>query len=130
MAFGGLLAAIAVQPMASGNLGLTLALWLLAGILVVQCLLAVYFWLESYVVITAYRILCVGHNLLRSGVSLSLPISQVQDIRLDRPTAGRLLGYGTLASESAGLALRFIPYPEQLYIEMCGLIFKDSGSDD
>jgi hypothetical protein len=130
MAFGGMLAAIAVQPMASGNLTLTLALWLLAGFLAVQCVLDSYFWLGNYVVITGYRILCVGQNLLRSGVSLSLPLTQVQDIHLVRPTAGRLLGYGTLVSESAGITLRFIPYPEQAYIEICSLIFRDHSSDD
>jgi hypothetical protein len=129
-AFGGVLAALAVQPMASGDLGLTLALWLLAGILVVQCLLAVYLWLEHYLVITNQRILVAEQNLLRSGVRLSLPLTQVQDIRLERSAAGRLFGYGTLVSDSARLVLRFIPYPEQAYIEVCGLIFKDPGSED
>jgi hypothetical protein len=130
MAFGGVLAALAVQPVASGDPGLTLVIWLLAGVLVVQCLLAVYFWLDNYVVVTSQRILLSELSLLRSGLRLSLPLSQVQDIRLERSPAGRLLGYGTLVSDSAGLILRFIPYPEQFYQEVCGLVFGDPGSGD
>ena len=48
-----------------------------------------------------------------------------------------MLGYGEFVLESAGQeqALRtipFLPYPEQLYLEVCGLIFpskKDEGDD-
>jgi hypothetical protein len=47
-----------------------------------------------------------------------------------RTTIGRILGYGEFIVESAGQDqalrnVRFIPYPEQLYLEVCGLIFKD-----
>jgi hypothetical protein len=43
---------------------------------------------------------------------------------------GRLLGYGNFIVESAGQnqALRIVdhlPYPEQLYLEVCGLIFQE-----
>ena len=48
-----------------------------------------------------------------------------------RSAMGQLLGYGEFILESAGQdqALRnvdYIPYPEQLYLEVCGLIFKDT----
>jgi hypothetical protein len=54
-----------------------------------------------------------------------------------RSSLGRLLGYGEFILESAGQdqALRVVdhlPYPEQLYLEVCGLIFpgrKDDGDD-
>jgi len=26
--------------------------------------------------------------------------------------------------------VNFLPYPEQLYLEVCGLIFKDKGDSD
>jgi len=53
----------------------------------------------------------------------------------DTELAGRLLGYGSLAARSGGgrrlfPRVRHLPYPEQLYIEVCGLIFKDPGGDD
>ena len=49
---------------------------------------------------------------------------------------GRVFGYGTFDLESAGQdqALKkvdFIPYPEQLYLEVCALLFpsKDPADD-
>jgi hypothetical protein len=49
-----------------------------------------------------------------------------------RSFSGRLLGFGEFIVESAGQdqALRnidHIPYPEQLYLEVCGMLF---GNDD
>jgi hypothetical protein len=43
---------------------------------------------------------------------------------------GRILGYGKFILESAGqdqalTNVDYLPYPEQLYLEVCGLIFKD-----
>jgi hypothetical protein len=48
-----------------------------------------------------------------------------------------MLGYGTFILESAGQdqalsTVDYIPYPEQLYLEVCSLIFKplkDDGDD-
>jgi len=130
MAFGGVLAALAVQPLTDGDLGLRVAIWLMAGFLVLQCPLAVYFWLDYHFVVTTQRVLLAERSLFRSGVRLSLPLSQMTDLRFERPPAGRILGYGTLVSNSAGLTLRFLPYPEQLYLEIVGLIFKDPGTGD
>ena len=52
----------------------------------------------------------------------------------ERSFLGRLLGYGTFILESAGQdqalsRVDHIPYPEQLYLEVCALIFpqKDGG---
>lgn len=130
MAFGGILAALAAQPLTDGDLGLRLALWLLAAALVLQCLHAAYSWLDYYFVVTNQRVLLAERSLLRSGVRLSLPLSQMTDLRMHMPAAGRLLGYGTLVSDSARLTLRFLPYPEVLYLEVSGLIFKDPGTVD
>jgi hypothetical protein len=130
MAFGGVLAALATQPVTRGDLGLRLAVWLLAGVLVVQCVLAVYSWFDYHFVVTSSRILVCQRSLFRSEVRVSLPLSQLADLRLQRSAAGRLFGYGSLISDSAGLTLGFIPYPEQLYLEVTGLLFKDPGTDD
>ena len=64
-----------------------------------------------------------------------MPLTKVTDMRFERSAMGRLLGYGTFIVESAGQdqALRqvdHLPYPEQLYLEVCGLIFKDPGAGD
>src|SRR6266581_66629 len=62
-------------------------------------------------------------------------IWKVIDMSFQRSFAGRLLGYGEFIVESAGQdqALRtidHIPYPEQLYLEVCGRIFKDAAAQE
>ena len=59
-----------------------------------------------------------------------VPLTKVTDMSFRRSSMGRVLGYGEFILESAGQdpALRVadhLPYPEQLYLEVCGLIFKD-----
>ncbi len=61
-----------------------------------------------------------------------MPLTKVTDMSFQRTFAGRILGYGEFIVESAGQdqALRnidHIPYPEQLYLEVCGMLF---GSND
>jgi hypothetical protein len=65
-----------------------------------------------------------------------LPLTKVTDMRFERSARGRVFGYGKFVVESAGQeqALRevdYLPYPEQLYLEVCGLIFTpDKGDSD
>jgi uncharacterized membrane protein YdbT with pleckstrin-like domain len=85
-------------------------------------------WSVNYFVVTSHRlILAKGFVVRKVGM---LPLTKVTDMSFQRTTIGRILGYGEFIVESAGQdqALRnvkFIPYPEQLYLEVCGLIFKD-----
>jgi hypothetical protein len=83
-------------------------------------------------VFTSQRlILAQGFYVRKVGM---LPLTKVTDMSFQRSTWGRLLGYGEFIVESAGQdqALRnvkFIPYPEQLYLEVCGLIFKEEPEE-
>jgi len=57
-----------------------------------------------------------------------MPLVKVTDMSFQRSTLGRMLGFGEFILESAGQdqALRnidHVPYPEQLYLEICALIF-------
>ena len=59
-----------------------------------------------------------------------MPLAKVTDMTFQRSPMGRLLGYGEFILESAGqdqalTNVDYLPYPEQLYLEVCGLIFKD-----
>jgi membrane protein YdbS with pleckstrin-like domain len=117
------------------HLGSTLLLiiWLAWLILVVRLLFSIYQYLEDYFVVTSARLL-LATGVFRKTVNM-MPLSKVTDMRFERSPIGRLLGFGTFIVESAGQdqALRNInhlPYPEQLYLEVCGLIFKDPGSGD
>jgi hypothetical protein len=64
-----------------------------------------------------------------------MPLTKVTDMRFERSPAGRLFGFGTFIVESAGQeqalhTIDHLPYPEQLYIEVCGLIFGEDKGDD
>jgi membrane protein YdbS with pleckstrin-like domain len=87
-------------------------------------------WAVDYFVVTSHRILFTSGVLTRKVAMM--PLTKVTDMSFQRSFAGRLLGYGEFIVESAGQdqALRtidHIPYPEQLYLEVCGMLF---GSDE
>lgn len=132
-ALGGLAVAglISVIPRLPGTF--LLVVWLLWLLLLIRLLYAIYVWLEDYFVVTSQRLL-VAKGVLTKSVNM-MPLTKVTDMRFERSPMGRILGYGTFIVESAGQdqALRKIdhlPYPEQLYLEVCGLIFKDPGAGD
>jgi membrane protein YdbS with pleckstrin-like domain len=110
-----------------------LVIWLLWLVLVIRLLYHVYEWLEDYFVVTSKRLL-LAQGVFKKTVNM-MPLTKVTDMRFERSPAGRLFGFGTFIVESAGQdqslrTIEHLPYPEQLYLEVCGLIFKDAGSDD
>ena len=130
---GGLAVAGLVSTLLHVSSTVLLVIWLLWLLLVIRLLYKVYEWLEDYFVVTSARLL-LATGVVKKTVNM-MPLTKVTDMRFERSPAGRLFGYGTFIVESAGQdqALRNInhlPYPEQLYIEVCGLIFKDPGSGD
>lgn len=83
-------------------------------------------WSEDYFVVTSDRMLQASGVFTRKIAMM--PLVKVTDMSFQRSTLGRLLGFGSFILESAGQdqALRTIdhvPYPEQLYLEICALIF-------
>jgi membrane protein YdbS with pleckstrin-like domain len=83
-------------------------------------------WSEDYFVVTSDRMLEASGVFTRKIAMM--PLVKVTDMSFQRSSLGRLLGYGSFILESAGQdqALRTIdhvPYPEQLYLEICALIF-------
>jgi len=130
---GGLAIAGLLSTLVRLNGTVLLVVWLAWLILVIRLLFCIYAYLEDYFVVTSARLL-LAKGVFRKSVNM-MPLTKVTDMRFERSPVGRLLGYGTFIVESAGQdqALRNInhlPYPEQLYIEVCGLIFKDPGSGD
>jgi len=129
LAVAGLLSTIARLD----NTDALVVIWLLWLILLIHLLYRIYVWLEDYFVVTSQRLL-LATGVIRKEVKM-MPLGKVTDMSFNRSAMGRLLGYGTFVVESAGQdqALRTIdhlPYPEQLYLEVCGLIFKDTGAGD
>jgi uncharacterized membrane protein YdbT with pleckstrin-like domain len=92
-------------------------------------------WSVDYFIVTSRRMLLASGVFTRKVAMM--PLVKVTDMSFQRSALGRLLGYGEFILESAGQdqALRVVdhlPYPEQLYLEVCGLIFpgKTDGGDD
>ncbi|SRR6266567_3378598 len=107
--------------------------WGLWGVLMLRLVWEAINWAVDYFVITSERILLTSGVFTRSVAMM--PLSKVTDMSFHRSFAGRLLGYGDFVVESAGQdqALRRIdriPYPEQLYLVVCGRIFKDAAVEE
>ena len=116
------------SSIAHGNGTALLVIWILWILLLLRLGVKAYEWSETYFVVTSQRML-LQTGLVTRKVNM-MPLSKVTDMSFQRSSLGRILGYGEFILESAGQdqALRVVdhlPYPEQLYLEVCGLIFKD-----
>lgn len=132
LALGGLLVVgLLSATMVHGNF--SIALWLLWLILLLRLVWKILNWYVEYFVVTSERLL-LTRGFLTRRVNM-MPLTKVTDMSFRRSFPGRLLGYGEFIVESAGQdqALRhvaFIPYPEQLYLLICGMIFPSSADDN
>jgi len=127
------LAGLLSTTVAHGNGLAMLIIWGLWLVLVVRLVYKIYVWLDEYFVVTSQRLL-LATGVFTKTVNM-MPLSKVTDMRFERSPSGRLLGYGKFVVESAGQeqalqTVDHLPYPEQLYLEVCGLIFKDKGDSD
>ncbi|HLK73395.1 MAG TPA: PH domain-containing protein [Streptosporangiaceae bacterium] len=118
---------------AHGNVDAILIIWGAWVVLLLWLAVKIWSWSVDYFVVTSQRLLLAQGVIVRK-VGM-LPLAKVTDMSFQRSWIGRILGYGEFIVESAGQdqALRnvkFIPYPEQLYLEVCGLIFKDEEPAD
>jgi type IV secretory pathway protease TraF len=85
-------------------------------------------WPVSYVAVTDKRIMVIGG--LASRTAAAMPVDKVTGLTLQRTVPGRLLGYGTLVVTSPGRRqafrkVRYLPYPEQLYLEIALLLWPE-----
>ena len=92
----------------------------------------VFEWSVTYFVVTSQRFV-LATGILTRKVNM-MPLAKVTDMTFQRSAMGRILGYGEFILESAGqdqalTNVDYLPYPEQLYLEVCGLIFKDTGRE-
>jgi hypothetical protein len=118
-ALGALSLAIALTPVLRGVAAVTA--WLIALTLIGNLAHTVVDWLSRHLVVTSHRIFMIDG----SGVTLELQLTDVKDVRMIRTIGGRLLGYGTLIFGSERLAVDSLPYPEQLYLEILGMLYRD-----
>jgi uncharacterized membrane protein YdbT with pleckstrin-like domain len=107
-------------------------LWIAWGVLLLRLIWKIFNWSVDYFVVTTERLLLTTGFLTRRVAMM--PLTKVTDMSFKRSFPGRLLGYGEFIVESAGQdqALRnveYIPYPEQLYLLVCGMLFPSSAED-
>jgi uncharacterized membrane protein YdbT with pleckstrin-like domain len=105
-----------------------IGIWAAFGVLLLWTIGQIVDWAMNYFVVTSQRMLLAQGILVRK-VNM-MPLTKVTDMSFQRTALGQLLGYGEFIVESAGQDqalshVTFLPYPEQLYLEVCGLIFKD-----
>jgi uncharacterized membrane protein YdbT with pleckstrin-like domain len=126
---GGLiLAAWLSLEVARGNGDVLTGIWAAFGVLLLWTVGQIVEWWMNYFVVTSQRML-LAQGVLVKKVNM-MPLTKVTDMSFQRSPLGQLLGYGEFIVESAGQDqalshVTFLPYPEQLYLEVCGLIFKD-----
>ncbi|GLZ11254.1 membrane protein [Actinomadura sp. NBRC 104425] len=87
-------------------------------------------WSLRYFLVTEHRLMVIS-GVINREVAM-MPLAKVEDIALERSVLGRMLGYGEFVIESAGdkqalRNVRFMPYPEQLYLEVSTEVF---GAED
>ncbi len=129
---GLVLAAVLTETVLRHDSGLTWIIWAAWGVVFLRFLWAAVNWGVDYFVVTSHRFIETS-GLLSRKVAM-MPLVKVTDMTFERSFLGRMLGYGTFILESAGQdqalsKVDHIPYPEQLYLEVCSLIFpnKDDG---
>jgi uncharacterized membrane protein YdbT with pleckstrin-like domain len=110
-----------------------LIVWLIWGVLLLRLILKAFAWAVDYFVVTSHRMI-VTSGIITRKVAM-MPLVKVTDMTFQRSFQGRLLGYGTFILESAGQdqalsTVDHIPYPEQLYLEVCALIFPSKDPSD
>src|ERR1700722_15588649 len=106
--------------------------WIAWAVLLLRLIWKAINWAVDYFVITSQRLILTSGVLTRKVAMM--PMSKVTDMSFQRSFGGRILGYGELIVESAGQnqaldRVEYIPYPEQLYLLVCGMLFP-SGLEE
>lgn len=129
---GLIVAAVLSVTILRHNSLLVAIVWIAWAVLLLRLIWKAVNWAVDYFVITTERLLLTT-GLLTRKVAM-MPLSKVTDMSFRRSFAGRLLGYGEIIVESAGQnqaldRVEYIPYPEQLYLLVCGMLFP-SGAEE
>lgn len=125
-AMGGLLAATTVSIVSAPTEISKLIVWILAAFLILRLILATYSWSVQVIVITHRRFMLISGITNRKVTYTELP--DLKKLTFERSFAGSVLGYGTykIGSDGAGqLVINYIPYSEQLYVELNRLLNDD-----
>lgn len=127
-AAGGLVAAWFAAAWVSAGWGLV-AVWAAAGFLVARSLFLTANWAVQYVVITHQRVM-LKSGLLNPRVT-STPIQSLGNLTFEKSFGGNAFHYGALAfGETGERIIDYLPYPDQLYLEIRGVADPDRPDPD
>jgi Bacterial PH domain len=87
-------------------------------------------WSAQYIIFTERRLI-LSSGLLGRRVTV-IPLPTLQNLAFTRSAGGRVLGYGAFTFEADGQAravVDYIPYPEQLYLEVYRLLYPEDEPD-
>jgi len=120
-------AAIIVTFLGSGST-LVLTLWGITIVAAIGTLMWVVIWLNTFMAFTRNRIIWVPGIMRSRPVTVS--VREINEIVFSRSDWGRVWGYGTLTLIPARPdyeipVIKYMPYPEMLYLEVRSLIFGD-----
>lgn len=135
LTLGGLIAVVVLTgTVLKDRTPLVYLAWIGWGVLLARLAGKAIGWTADYFTVTSQRMILTSGVLTRRVAMM--PLVKITDMSFQRSFWGRLFGYGDFILESAGQdqALRIvdhIPYPEQLYLEVCNLIFpsRQDGAD-
>jgi membrane protein YdbS with pleckstrin-like domain len=131
MAVGGLLAAVAVSVISHAPQGAYLAVWLLELFLILRAVWHVASWAVQYLAVTQKRLILTSGLLGRKVTAL--PLAALQNLAFSRSLGGRIFGYGAFTFEADGQAwavIDYIPYPDQIYLEIYHLLYPEDAGED
>ena len=121
----GLVAAGALTNLFKFSGYVLLAIWLAWGVLLLRLIWKVINGSVEYYIVTPDRMLIIRGVLARDIAMI--PFAQLIDINFERPERGRRFGYGSFILEVAydempTWKIDFLPYPEQLFLEVLSIV--------
>ena len=125
LTIAGLVAAIVSSRISAFSSDALLIIWLTWGLLFLYMIGKVLRWLVDYFVVSSHRLILLKGFLARDVISI--PNARIANMRFRRSVMGRVLGYGQFIFEAdraqPAWTVNFIPFPDQLYLELNGLVF-------
>jgi uncharacterized membrane protein YdbT with pleckstrin-like domain len=122
-ALGGVFAAIAASAFPGDTGTPKLAVLTLMAFLILKAILNAGSFSSQYLVVTPQRIIQITGLFVRKAKDM--PLTNLDEMTLERSFTGRILGYGTfrIGPESDGQqVIDYVPYPEQLYLEVKAML--------
>jgi uncharacterized membrane protein YdbT with pleckstrin-like domain len=127
-AAGGVFAAIAASKM-PGDAGTPkFVVWILMIFLILKFFFNLISYCFQYIAITQGRVIQLTGFFIRRVKDM--PLTNLDEMTLQRSIAGRVFGYGAfrIGPESDGQqVIDYLPYPEQLYLDVKGMLERDKG---